>query len=62
MEGKKEKVRTRVRKWKEWRREGGSSLSRIVRAAMDQDHGLQPSHPIVQELSLPTILRSIPEP
>jgi hypothetical protein len=40
-ESKKEKARTRVRKWRGRRREGGSSLSRTTRVAMDQDHGLQ---------------------
>jgi len=64
MEGKKEKARTRVRKWRGWRREGGTSLSRTARATMDQDHGLQPSLIpwLAQELSLFTILRSIPKP
>jgi hypothetical protein len=42
-ESKKEKARTRVRKWRGQRRESGSNLSRTARAAMDQDHGLQPS-------------------
>jgi len=43
MEGKKEEARTRVRKWRGLQREGGSNLSRTARAAMEQDHGLQPS-------------------
>ena len=56
MEGKKKKARTRVRKWRGWRTEDGSSLSRTARATMDQDHGLQPSLIpwLVQELSLPS--------
>ena len=64
MEGKKKKARTRVRKWRGWRTEDGSSLSRTARATMDQDHGLQPSLIpwLAQELYLFTILRSIPKP
>ena len=44
MKSKKEKARTRVRKWKGWRRGDRSSLPRATRSAMDQDQGLQPLH------------------
>jgi hypothetical protein len=44
MKSKKEKARTRQRKWKGWRRGDSSSIPRAARLTMDQDQGSQPLH------------------